>query len=184
LAAFKYCEPADSQRWYLVRTKQQKESLVQFRLAEFVGETFLPRMRTGRISNGALGESVTPLFPCYLFARFELESALYKVLHTIGVAGVVCAGSTPSEVDFSIIEEIRRRGKNGIVEMPQSTFNRGEYVRLTEGPMEGFAGIFEHYRSGSKRVALLLNLVGANMKVVVPANCVVAAALGLSHRNT
>jgi hypothetical protein len=44
--------------------------------------------------------------------------------------------------------------------------------------MEGFAGIFEHYRSGSKRVAVLLNVVGANMKVVVPATSVVPAIAG------
>jgi transcriptional antiterminator NusG len=120
---------------------------------------------------------VAPLFPCYLFAKFDLESALYKVLHTIGVAGVVCAGSTPSEVDPSIIEEIGRRGEDGIIELPPRTFNAGEPVRLTDGPMEGFAGIFEQYRSGSKRVALLLNVVGASMKVVVPATSVAAAAV-------
>jgi transcription antitermination factor NusG len=88
----------------------------------------------------------------------------------------VCAGSTPSECDANIIDEINRRGENGIIEIPQRTFNAGEKVRLTDGPMEGFAGIFEHYRCGSKRVALLLNVVGASMKVVVPATSVVAAA--------
>jgi transcriptional antiterminator RfaH len=175
LAAIKLWNTAETERWYLVRTKQQKEMLVEFKLAEFAQRTFLPRMRTRHSRNGALVESVTPLFPCYLFALFDLESTLYKVLHTIGVAGVVCAGSTPSEVDASIIEEISRRGENGIIELPQRTFNAGERVRLTDGPMEGFAGIFEHYRCGSKRVALLLNVVGASMKVVVPATSVAAA---------
>jgi transcriptional antiterminator NusG len=132
-------------------------------------------MRTRRLRNGSLIESITPLFPCYLFARFELESTLYKVLHTIGVGGVVCAGSTPSEVDPSIIDDISRRGDNGVIEIPQKTFCAGEHVRLTEGPLEGFAGIFEHYRSGAKRVALLLNVVGASMKVVVPVTSVTAA---------
>jgi transcriptional antiterminator NusG len=119
---------------------------------------------------------VVPLFPCYLFALFELESSLYKVLHTIGVAGLVCAGSIPSEVDASIIEEISRRGENGTIELPQRTFNIGDQVCLTDGPMEGLAGIFERYQSGSKRVALLLNFVGASTKVVVPATSVVVAA--------
>jgi len=137
----------------------------------------MPRLRTHRLRNGILTETVMPLFPCYLFARFDLESGLYRVLHTIGVAGVVCAGATPSEVDSSIIEEINRRGENGIIELPQKTFNAGERVRLTDGPMEGFAGIFEQYRSGSKRVALLLNVVGACMKVVVPTTSVTAAAM-------
>jgi transcriptional antiterminator RfaH len=176
VAAIKSWDIAGGDQWYLVRTKQQKEALVQCKLGEFVRRTLLPRLRTRRIRNGTLTESVTPLFPCYLFAQFEFESTLYKVLHTTGVAGVVCAGSTPSEVDPSIIEEISRRGEAGIIEIPQRTFNVGERVRLTDGPMEGFAGIFSHYRSGSKRVALLLNVVGANMKVVVPVSSVGAVA--------
>jgi len=101
---------------------------------------------------------------------------LYKVLHTIGVAGVVCAGSTPSEVAPSIIEEISRRGEDGIIETPQRIFKAGDRVYLTDGPMEGLAGIFERYRSGSKRVALLLDMVGASMKVVVPATRITLAA--------
>jgi transcriptional antiterminator RfaH len=176
VAAIKLWNAAGDERWYLVRTKKQKEALVEFKLAEFVRGTFLPRIRNRHARNGTLTETVTPLFPCYVFAFFELGSTLYKVLHTIGVAGVVCAGSTPSEVDASIIEEIGRRGKNGIVELPQRTFSAGDRVRLTDGPMEGFAGIFEHYRSGSKRVALLLNVVGASMKVVVPASSVASAS--------
>jgi transcriptional antiterminator RfaH len=177
LAAIKpWMQPAGGERWYLVRTKQQKEALVQCKLGEFVGRTLLPRLRTRRSRNGTLTESVTPLFPCYLFAFFELESTLYRVLHTIGVAGVVCAGSTPSEVDPLIIEEVSRRGENGVIEIPERSFNAGERVRVTDGPMEGFAGIFEHYRSGSKRVALLLNVVGATMKVMVRASSVVAAS--------
>jgi transcriptional antiterminator RfaH len=177
LAAIKLWNGGDNERWYLVRTKPQKETLVQFKLDGFVSRTLLPRMRTQRLRNGIFTESLAPLFPCYLFALFELESSLYKVLHTVGVAGVVCAGSIPSEVDVSIIEEIGRRGQNGIVELQQRMFSAGERVRLTDGPMEGFAGIFEHYRSGSKRVALLLNAVGANVKVVLPASSVAAATV-------
>jgi transcriptional antiterminator RfaH len=175
LAAIKTWNAGIGERWYLVRTKQQKETLVQCKLREFLDSTFLPRMRTRRLRNGTFVELVTPLFPCYLFARFELESGLYKVLHTIGVAGVVCAGSTPSEVDYSIIEEISRRGEDGVIEIPERTFTPGDRLRLTDGPLEGFAGIFEYYRSGSRRVALLLNVIGASMKVVVPVTSVAAA---------
>jgi transcriptional antiterminator RfaH len=176
VAAIKSWSITADERWYLVRTKQQKEAIVQRKLSEFVDETFLPRMRTRRVRGSGQAESTTPLFPCYLFAFFDLESALYKVLHTIGVAGIVCAGSTPSEVDSSIIDEIRRRGEGGIVELPEKTLSAGQCIRVTDGPMEGLTGIFENYRSGSKRVALLLNIIGANVKVVVPAASVESAA--------
>jgi transcriptional antiterminator RfaH len=177
LAAIKLWNTTDDVRWYLVRTKQQKEAFVEFKLAQFVSGTFLPRMRTRHARNRIFIESVVPLFPCYLFVSFDLESTLYRVLHTAGVGGVVCAGATPSEVDPLIIEEIRRRGKDGIIELAPRTFSAGELVRLTDGPMEGFNGIFEHYRSGSRRVALLLNVVGASMKIVVPATSVAPASL-------
>ena len=176
MAAIKLWQGASSERWYLVRTKQQKEALVELKLGEFVARIFLPRLRTRHRRGGADIESVAPLFPCYIFAMFDLESTLYKVLHTIGVTGVVCAGATPSEVDPSIIDQIRRRGEDGVIEVPRRSFSAGEQVRLTEGPMEGFAGIFDHYRSGSRRVAILLNVVGGNMKVVVPAASVAAIA--------
>lgn len=175
MAAIKFWNADDGERWYLVRTKHRKEGLVEYKLREFLHHIFLPRIKTQQLRWGSVIESVAPLFPCYLFARFELESALYRVLHTSGVVGVVCAGSTPSEVDPSIVEEIGRRGKDGVIELPKKTFTPRERVRLTHGPLEGFAGIFEHYRSGSKRVALLMNVVGASMRVVVPVTSVVAA---------
>ena len=152
------------------------ENLVQYKLTGLIHDTFVPRIRT-RSRRGPFKESTAPLFPNYLFAFFELESSLYKVLHTIGVAGIVSAGSVPSEVDPLIIDEIKGRASNGIIEIPERTFNAGERVRLTAGPWEGFAGIFEHYRCGAKRVALLLNVVGATMKVVVPASSVIAATI-------
>ncbi len=174
VAAIKFQSVTGRERWYLIRTKQQKEALVQCKLSDIVRATFLPQMRTRRIRNGVLSPAIVPLFPCYLFALFDLESSLYRVLHTVGVTGIVCAGSTPSEVDPSIICEIKARGCDGIIEIPHRTFSPGDRLRVTEGPMEGFAGIFEHYRSGSKRVALLLNVVGASMKVVVPVTSIAA----------
>jgi transcriptional antiterminator RfaH len=178
LAALKFWTEAGNECWYLVRTKPRKEGLAQCKLDEFVGRTFLPKIKTWNSRNSACTESLEPLFPGYLFALLDLESTLYRVLHTVGVAGVVCAGSTPSEVDPAIIEEISRRGRNGVIELPRRTFQEGEPVRVTDGPMEGFGGIFEHYRSGLKRVALLLNVVGGTVKVIVPATSVVTAAAG------
>ena len=118
---------AGGERWYLVRTKQQKEALVQCKLGEFVHRTFLPRMRTRRLRSGILIESLTPLFPCYLFASFELESTLYRVLHTIGVAGVVCAGSTPSEVDPLIMSKL-----SGAAKTASSKYLKGHLMPVSE----------------------------------------------------
>jgi transcription antitermination factor NusG len=104
-----------------------------------------------------------------MFGLFDLESAYHRIMRTAGVVGFVCAGEEPSAVDSSIVEEIRRRGRNGIVELPEETFRAGQTVQVINGTLRGLNGVFERYLSGTDRVALLLNeLGGANVRVILP----------------
>jgi len=162
---------AHSDRWYLIRTKQYKENLARIRLSGFVSETLLPLLRTERPQWGRVSSAVVPLFPCYLFGSFDLKSAYHKIIRTPGVVGVVRTGEEPAEVDDSIIEEIRCRGRNGIVELPDEAFRVGQTVQVKNGPLRGLSAIFERYLSGTARVAILLDAVsGANLRVILPPN--------------
>jgi transcriptional antiterminator RfaH len=155
--------------WYLVRTKQYKERLVENKLSEFIPATFFPLLRSKVSKFGRAIETLTPLFPCYIFARFDLLSTHYKIQHTVGVIQVVCTGGEPSEVDEAIVEEIRSRGTNGIVERPKESYQQGQRVQVQNGPFSGLNAIFERYLSGSERVALLLSTVGtANIRITLP----------------
>jgi len=152
-----------------VRTKQYKERLVENKLSEFVPATFFPLLRSTGFRFGHATETLTPLFPCYIFARFDLLSTYYRIQHTAGVIQVVCAGGEPSEVEEAIVEEIRNRGTNGIVERPKESYQQGQRVQVQNGPFSGLNAIFERYLSGAERVALLLNAVDtANIRVILP----------------
>jgi transcriptional antiterminator RfaH len=156
-------------KWYLVRTKQYKEAFVRSALTRRIPNTFLPLLRTRRLQWGRAMYGTAPLFPCYLFAHFNLETEYHFVQRTPGVVGVLCAGDEPSEVDESVIDEIRKRGTNGVVEIPQATFSSGESVSVVSGPLRGISAIFERYMSGSERAALLLDLIGgANVRTILP----------------
>ncbi len=159
----------DADNWYLVRTKPHKELWVRDQLAAFSTEIFLPLLRTHRRRKTI----VAPLFPCYLFARFDLRNNYFSVKYTPGVQGLVSAGREPLAVPAAIIEELARRGKDGAVELPPKAFGRGERVRVVEGPFRGFEAIFERYFSSSERVAILLDAVASQgVRVVLPAEFV------------
>jgi transcription elongation factor/antiterminator RfaH len=163
-------------KWHLVRTKQYKEAFVRNMLSKKASDTFLPLLRIQRPHWGKVTHTVTPLFPCYLFAQIDLETEYHFVQRTPGVVGLLCAGGEPSEVDESVIEEIRKRGTNGIVELPQGTFSSGESVSVVSGPLRGISAIFERYMSGSQRAALLLDLIGgASVRTILP--CALIAPL-------
>ena len=159
--------------WYLVRTKPGKERWVQDQLSELVPEVFLPLLEARTPRWGKLAWTVMPLLPCYLFARFDLEDRYFNVKYLPGVNGLVSAGNDPLAVPDLVVDEIRRRGLDGVVKIVEPTHNGGDRVRVIDGPFRGFEAIFERYLSGAERVAILLSTIEANgLRVVLPAPAV------------
>lgn len=157
--------------WYLVRTKPGKERWVRDQLSARLSEVFLPMLKARMPRWGRLSMSVAPLFPCYLFARLDLQTDYFEVKYLAGVTGLVSAGADPIVVPQGIIEEIRARGVNDVIEIREVPFDSGQPVRIVEGPFRGFEAIFERYLSGAERVAILLNTIKkGGPRIVLPAS--------------
>jgi transcriptional antiterminator RfaH len=157
--------------WYLVRTKPGKERWVSGQLSAILPEVFLPMLEARTPRWGKLAWSVAPLFPCYVFAQFDLQTRYFDVKYMLGVQGIVSAGCDPLVVPIAVVEEIRRRSVNGVVRIEPPKFNSGDRVRVVEGAFRGFEAIFERYLSGAERVAILLSAVEANgLRVVLPSS--------------
>ncbi len=157
--------------WYLVRTKLGKERWVRDQLSARLSEVFLPMLKARMPRWGRLSMSVAPLFPCYLFVRLDLQADYFEVKYLAGVTGLVSAGADPIVVPDRIIEEIRARGVNDVIEIREVPFDSGQPVRVVEGPFRGFEAIFERYLSGAERVAILLNTIEkAGPRIVLPAS--------------
>ena len=167
--------------WYLVRTKRGKERCVYDQLRMTVPQVFLPLLRTRLLRRGRGEWGALPLFPNYLFAKFDLHERYFDVKYLPGVAGLVSAGDEPIPVPSLVVDEIRRRGVEGIVEAKEDALKKDDYVRVTEGPFRGFEAIFERYVSSAERVAILLSTVGASgFRVVLPSAAVVASTKSLA----
>jgi len=157
--------------WYLVRTKPGKERWVRDQLATRLSEVFLPMLKARMPRWGRMAMSVAPLFPCYLFARMDLQTKYFEVKYLAGVSGLVSAGSDPLVVPDLIVTEIRARGVDDVVELREVPFDSGQSVRVVEGPFRGFDAIFERYLSGAERVAILLNTIeNVGPRIVLPAS--------------
>jgi transcriptional antiterminator RfaH len=160
--------------WYLIRTKSNREHLVREQLSQLIPEVFAPMLRLPSTRLRTTQSSLVPLFPQYIFARFHLATHYFDIRYMPGVAGFVCAGRSPLAVPEGIIESVRSRCTNEILQLSTKPFQRGEQVRVVAGPFSNFEAIFESYLSGTKRVAILIETIeGFGMRMVADVSTIV-----------
>lgn len=155
-------------RWYAIYTQPRQENRAECNLNAWWVETFFPRLKERRqnIYTNAVIYQVKPLFPRYLFARFE-RSRLRKISLTRGVREVVSFGSGPTEIKDEIITAIRSHiGDDGCVRFDEE-LSEGDKVVIREGPLAGVSAIFQKKMKSSERVMLLLAAVSYQGCIVI-----------------
>jgi len=148
-------------RWYLVYSKPRKEELARVNLERQGYPAYLPMMRTPRRKLGRRVIRVEPMFPRYLFIHLDTETDNWAPIRsTLGVVSLVRFGMLPSAVPDDLIASLRERDNaSGIQDVPLNTFERGQRVRIEEGPFMGYEGIYLA-QTGQERVHILLDIVG------------------------
>jgi transcription elongation factor/antiterminator RfaH len=153
--------------WYLIRTKSGKEQYIHRELSRRLHETFMPMLQT-RSRRQAVSQ--VPLFPQYLFVRLDLAAHYFEIRYMPEVVGFVSMGCEPLAVTQTIVDSVRARCRDGVVQIPRRPFQHGQNVRIISGPFCDFDAIFEGYLSGSKRVAILITTVeGSGLRIVADA---------------
>ena len=76
-----------------------------------------PRLREQRTRHSCRVEVTLPLFPGYAFVVIELQ---WHAAHRApGTLGLVMNGGGPAHVPDSVIDELRSRERNGLIELTQ-----------------------------------------------------------------
>ena len=169
---------ADSRQWYVVHTHPKQEERANENLRSWGVETVHGKLRTRRFNEftGAPTYITQPLFPRYIFAKFNAREQLPKVRFTRGVHNVVCFGESPAPVDQDIIDIIRTRiDENGFVKA-NDELKPGDKVVISAGPMRNLMGIFERAIKGSDRITILLTAIEYQGRLVVNRELVKRAA--------
>ena len=159
----------ESRQWYVLYTHLKQEERANENLRSWGVETLHARMRTRRYNKftGAPTYVTQPLFPRYLFARFNAREQLPKIQFTRGVHNVVRFGESPAFVDQDIIDLLRARiDENGFVK-EDDELKPGDKVMINAGPLRNLMGIFEHEMKGSDRITILLTAIEYQGRLVV-----------------
>jgi len=156
-----------SRSWYVVQTKPGNEHRVETNLFNQEIEVFLPLLETFRYSNGKMVQKIKPLFPNYLFAKFDINLHYYKVKWTRGVNKILGNGDGPTPISGKVVETIKEQtGKDNLVKLEEE-WKEGDPVRINSGPFKDLVGVFQKKMSENGRVRILLNLIGVDVPVQI-----------------
>lgn len=159
-------------RWYAIRTKGNKEKEVEKRLAALELEVFLPWLRARRRVGTKFQWVLVPLFPGYLFCRLDLVTSGKVARYCPGVRDFLKFGNAIVEIGDSIIRELQDRCPEGVARIEPVAMNPGDAVKINEGPFAGLEAIFERKMKGSERVAVLLEILGRQTRLVLPSETI------------
>lgn len=151
----------DMALWYAIHTHPKQENRADSNLRAWRVETFYPRIKKRRYNQySAIPIYVSqPLFPRYIFARFNANILLSKIRYTRGVCSVVSFGECPTPVSDEIINLIQSQtGADGLVKIGED-LNFGDKVVVMGGPLKSLVGIFDGEIKGTGRVSILLSAV-------------------------
>lgn len=156
-------------RWYVLRTEPQAEFLATAELERDGFDVFFPRIKT---LNPRPGHSESPLFPGYLFLRWNQEAAGWPTFRPgTRVTGWVKFGNDVPWLPDEIVAELAQQ-QDAINEEGGlfRRFLRGEKVRVVSGSLDSIAEVLEDVKSPKARAKVLMQFMGRLVQAHVPWN--------------
>lgn len=161
--------------WYAVHTiagHENKVERVLKRLAMSEGlwdrdifEILIPTEQTVSTRSGKREERERKVFPGYVLIRMSLNDDVMKLIRrTPGVTGFVSSGQRPVPMTDEEIQNIMRRIDESR-EKPRVPWQRGDSVRVTEGPFADFPGKVEEVFPDRSKLKVLLTIFGRDTPV-------------------
>ena len=165
-----------SKEWYVVHTytgyemkaKQNLEDRVkQLAKEDLFGEILVPTENIVELVKGKKKESKRKFFPGYILVNMELnEETWYIVKNTPKITGFVGGGMTPPPIPEGEVKRITQQIAEGSLKpKPKADFEKGESVRIIDGPFTTFNGTVEEVRPEKGKLRVSVSIFGRSTPV-------------------
>jgi transcriptional antiterminator RfaH len=150
--------------WFCLRGQPKREHIAAACLRQISEiEVFCPRLRFRKSTTRGPVWFVEPMFPGYLFARFDYIVFNRRIRQSPRVSGFVQFGDRLALLPDALVSEIRiRTGPGEFVEFNQP-LEAGQNVQITRGPFQGLEALVTRLISARDRVEILIEWMGRSL---------------------
>jgi transcriptional antiterminator NusG len=160
--------------WYVVHTYSTYEEKVKLSIEEKVDskglkdkitKVLIPTERVVELRGGKKRESDKKFYPGYILVEMELDDETWHLVKsTPRVTGFV-GGKNPVEIPVEEIEVIMQQVEKGPVSQVKTQFQKGDNVRIIDGPFSNFNGFVEEVDIDHGRLRVLVSIFGRQTPV-------------------
>ena len=166
----------DDRSWDVVHTYSGYEHKVKAALEERIrglgkpdlfGEILVPSEKVVELVKGKKKTSSRKFFPGYILVEMTMsDNAWHVVKNTPKVTGFVGAGTKPTPLSKEEVEHILEQVKSAAEKpKPKYTFEKGDQVRINEGPFTSFNGVVDEVNNERNTLKVMVTIFGRSTPV-------------------
>lgn len=147
-------EKKSNHQWYSIQTYGNERTVRQailnmieeMGLQDAITDVVVPTEDVIEVKEGKKKISERSLYSGYVFARIDLNKEIQHLIQTIPkVSGFIGEANTPTPLSEHDINVILDRVQNRAAPKPKVFFDRGETVRIIDGPFANFTATVDEY---------------------------------------
>ncbi len=160
-----------SHNWYVVHTYSGFEQKAKLALQEriktlhmelFFGDVLIPSESVVEMKKGVRKTTTRKFFPGYILVKMELNDQTWHVVKgTPKITGFVGNSTKPPIVPEEEVLRITQQLDEGTLRpKPKLSFEKGESVRVVDGPFATFSGVVEEVNGEKAKLKVLVSIFG------------------------
>ena len=160
--------------WYVVHTYSGFEEKVKLAIEEKarlkgiedkIGRILIPSEKIIEIRGKKKRESDRKFYPGYILVEMELDDETwYLIKNTLRVTGFV-GGTKPVPIPEEEVDIIVQQLEKGPAPVVKTRFEKGENVRITDGPFTSFVGYIDDVDMDHGRMKVMVSIFGRQTPV-------------------
>ena len=160
-----------AKKWYVIHTQTGCEDKVKVNLEkraeasnlkELVSQVLVPTEKVSEVKDGRKKISTRKFFPGYILVEMELtDETWYLTKNTPGVTGFIGSGHRPVPLEENEVKAILKQTELAKEKpTPKVIFEKGEGVRVLEGPFANFNGTIEEVNPAKGKLKVTISIFG------------------------
>jgi transcriptional antiterminator NusG len=166
----------ETKHWYIIHTYSGFEQKVAdslrgraqaFGFSDQIGQILIPTEEVVELRGGKKVTSKRMLYPGYVLVQMDMSDQLWhEVKNTPRVTGFVGGGNSPVPLTADEVNSILFRQQTSAERpRPKVNFERGEMVRIVDGPFANFSGKVDEINPERNTLRVLVTIFGRSTPV-------------------